>query len=124
MHSSRMRTARFLTVSLFTQPANANSTGCRPHSGFRPPGCRFPWMQTPRIYIPLDGDPLLDVDPLPRCRPPLGCRPPLDAGPPPLDADPLYMQTPWKQTPLDADYTMDRMTDACENITFNFVCGQ
>ena len=59
-------------------------------------------------------NPLLDADPL-DADPPPGCRPFLDADPLPLDAD-----------PLDADSPVDRMTDACENITLpqNFVCGR
>ena len=88
MHSSRIRTARSLTVSHsipggYAQPTMDADTspGCRPLPECRPPDadphrCRLPWMQLPWIQTPLDGD-LLDADP--------------------LDADAL--DAPWMQTP-------------------------
>ena len=97
MHSSRMRTARLLTVScipgeggsaqptldadlLWMQtPPRCRSPRCRPSSGCRPPGCR----------PPLDADPSLDADP-----PPPGCRLPLDADPYTMDADPPRCRHP------------------------------
>ena len=87
-----------------------------------------PWMQT---YL-LDADPSPWMHTTPWGRPP-GCRPPswmqadpLEADPPggrpPLEADPLWIQTPWScdlwcmlgSHPL---IPVDRMTNACENIT-------
>ena len=77
-HSSRMRTAHLLTVSLSIPYISLGGIcptilGCRP-----PPGCRRPWMQNP-----------------------LGCRCP-------MDADPLVMwpvMVRWETTPLVARQT-------------------
>ena len=137
MLSSRMRTARLLTVSRSIPYVSGG--GGLPNS----PGC------TP----PLDADTPLDADPL-GCRSPCpggrhlsGCRPPRCRPPFPLDADPPdayipkmqipQIQTPstWMHTPLDADLPGSRppshvtsdacwetkhpcgQTNTCENIT-------
>ena len=71
MHSSRMRTARSLTVSRSIGGGGVS---------VQPPGCRPPWMQTPH------------ADPL--GRPSLG-RPPLDAEPPGhVNSDACWEATP------------------------------
>ena len=120
MYSSRMRTARSLTVSC-SIPSILGGGLPNPHGCIFPPsGCRpLPQMQTPWIQTPSPG-----------------CRPhPLDADPPsqcmlesqhpsflvhagkPAPPFPLHA---WKLAP-----PVNKMTDKCKNITFaNFVCGQ
>ena len=80
MHSSRMRTARSLTVSHSIQLRGLPNA---------PPRCGIPQMQTPLDADPPDADPQMQT--LPWMQTPPGCRPswmqtPLDADPP--DADP------------------------------------
>ena len=68
MHSSRLRTARSLTVS--RSIGGGRVGGVLPN----PPRCRPPWMQTPLwMQTPTQMQtPLLDAVPPPGCRPP-GC---------------------------------------------------
>ena len=84
-----------------------------------PPGCRSPpcadplEVQPPRMQTSQDADPR-EADP-PRSRPPRWR--------PLLDADPTSRRyTPWMQTSLvmlgrQSPLPVNRMTDACENIT-------
>ena len=133
MLSSRMRTARLLTVSRSIPYVSGggglpNSPGCTP-----PLDADTPWMQ-----IPLDADPpALDADP-PGGRHLSGCRPPRCRPPFPLDADPPdayipkmqipQIQTPtWMHTTLVADLPGSRppshvTSDACWEA--NHPCGQ
>ena len=90
MHSSRMRTARLLTVSR-SIPYVSGEGVCPTLLDAHPHWMQtHPWMQTPYPWMQID----LDADP-----------PPLDADPP-WRQTPLWMQTPQMQThiPLDADH--------------------
>ena len=110
MHSSRMHTARSLTISRIICHA------CPPpHT---PPAMHNP---PPAMHIP----PAMHTTPLPSMPPchthplpcmPLPCTPSLAMHTPPGHACPLVTHAP---------SPMDRMTDICKNITFaNFVCGR
>ena len=93
MHSSRMRTARSLTIShsipgvICPTPLDADPPGCRPFLHADPP-----WMLTPAGYRPsLDADTSLDADP------------------------PFHVTCDacWEANPTP----MNRMTHRCKNIT-------
>ena len=103
MHSSRMRTARSLTIShsipgvICPTPLDADPPGCRPFLHADPP-----WMLTPAGYRPsLDADTSLDADP------------------------PFHVTCDacWEANPTP----MNRMTHRCKNITLpqtSFVGGK
>ena len=108
MHSSRMHTAHFLTISSSIQGEDLHLGG----GGLpNPPMDADPlWMQTPSGCS--------------RCRP-LGCRPPRCRSPRcrPPDADPTRCRpSPQSCDPLmmacwEVNPTVNRMTHRCKNIT-------
>ena len=135
MHSSRMRTARLLTVSQYLVVSvgvgdmHARHIPCHAF----PLPCMPPAMHAPRHAFPLPCMPPAMHIPLP-CIPPYHACPhhacPLPCIPPamhaPCHAHPPAMHTPLPCMPPTTQTPLPRVqTDTCKNITFaNFVCGR
>ena len=133
MHSSRMCTARSLTVS----HAHAICHGMQ-----APPPCMPPTMHAPMHILPATDVPPACIPPAtyPPCMPPtmhapLPCMPPaMHTSPPCMPSLPRMLPPPCTapyHAPLPAMHAPSAthapcgQTHTCKNITFaNFVCGQ